>query len=60
MRVMRGHIFPLPRRLPALLSCLLLWIALPVLAAQHPVISDGMPGYQHTAWRVGQGAPGDI
>ncbi|MGG6342204.1 sensor histidine kinase [Stenotrophomonas indicatrix] len=60
MRVMRGHIFPLPRRLPALLSCLLLLIALPVLAAQHPVISDGMPGYQHTAWRVGQGAPGDI
>ena len=57
---MRGRPFPFLRRLPALLSCLLLLAALPVFAVQQPAVSDGMPGYQHTAWRVGQGAPGDI
>src|SRR6185437_16924653 len=57
---MRGRPFPFLRRLPALLSCLLLLTALPVFAVQQPAVSDGMPGYQHTAWRVGQGAPGDI
>ena len=56
---MRGRPFPFPHRLVALLSCLLL-IALPAFAEQRPVVAYGMPGYQHTAWRVGQGAPGDI
>lgn len=56
---MCGRPFPFLRRLPALLSCLLL-MALPAFAEQRPVVADGMPGYQHTAWRVGQGAPGDI
>ncbi|WP_416057299.1 triple tyrosine motif-containing protein [Stenotrophomonas maltophilia] len=59
MQPMRGRPFPFLRRLPALLSCLLL-LALPALAAQHPAAGNGLPGYQHTAWRVGQGAPGDI
>jgi len=59
MLPMRGRPLPLLRRLRALLSCLLL-IALPAFAEQRPVVADGMPGYQHTAWRVGQGAPGDI
>ncbi len=57
---MRGHPFPFQQRLPALLTCLLLLTALPALAVQHPVLSSGLPGYEHTAWRVGQGAPGDI
>lgn len=52
--------FPFLRRLPALLACLLLWTALPALAVQRPAVSSGLPGYEHTAWRVGQGAPGDI
>ena len=30
------------------------------LAAQHPPIHVGFTGYNHTAWRAGQGAPGDI
>lgn len=60
MQAMRGCPFPFLRRLPALLSCLLLSIALPASAVQRPAVSGGMPGYQHTAWRVGQGAPGDI
>jgi len=59
MLPMRGRPFPFQRRLPALLTCLLL-IALPAFAEQRPVVANGMPGYQHTAWRVGQGAPGDI
>ncbi|WP_303635815.1 sensor histidine kinase [Stenotrophomonas tuberculopleuritidis] len=60
MTAMRGRpLLPL-RCLPALLAWLLWLIALPVSATQHPAVSDGLPGYQHTAWRVGQGAPGDI
>lgn len=57
---MRGRPFPFLRRLPTLLTCLLLWTALPALAVQRPPVSGGLPGYEHTAWRVGQGAPGDI
>ncbi|WP_142806192.1 sensor histidine kinase [Stenotrophomonas maltophilia] len=60
MRTMRGRPFPFLRRLPALLTCLLLMTALPALAVQRPALSSGLPGYEHTAWRVGQGAPGDI
>ncbi|HFK2921493.1 TPA: two-component regulator propeller domain-containing protein [Stenotrophomonas maltophilia] len=60
MHPMRGRPFPFLRRLPALLTCLLLLTALPALAVQHPLSSSGLPGYEHTAWRVGQGAPGDI
>ncbi|HEL2979312.1 TPA: histidine kinase [Stenotrophomonas maltophilia] len=60
MRAMRGCPFPFLRRLPTLLTCLLLLTALPAFAVQHPVVSSGLPGYEHTAWRVGQGAPGDI
>ncbi|HFF6216942.1 MULTISPECIES: sensor histidine kinase [Stenotrophomonas] len=60
MRLMRGRPFPFLRRLPALLTCLLLLTALPALAVQHPLSGSGLPGYEHTAWRVGQGAPGDI
>ncbi|QBL41256.1 histidine kinase [Stenotrophomonas sp. ASS1] len=60
MRAMRGRPFPFLRRLPTLLTCLLLWTALPALAVQRPPVSGGLPGYEHTAWRVGQGAPGDI
>ncbi|MGF6416593.1 signal transduction histidine kinase/ligand-binding sensor domain-containing protein [Stenotrophomonas sp. AN71] len=57
---MRGRPFPFLHRLPTLLTCLLLWTALPALAVQRPPVSGGLPGYEHTAWRVGQGAPGDI
>lgn len=57
---MRGRPFPFLRRLPTLLTCLLLWTALPAFAVQRPPVSGGLPGYEHTAWRVGQGAPGDI
>ncbi|MDT3454246.1 two-component regulator propeller domain-containing protein [Stenotrophomonas pavanii] len=60
MRAMRGRPFPFLRRLPALLTCLLLLTALPALAVQRPPVSGGLPDYEHTAWRVGQGAPGDI
>ncbi|WP_111687415.1 sensor histidine kinase [Stenotrophomonas maltophilia] len=60
MRAMHRRPFPFLRRLPALLACLLLWTALPALAVQRPAVSSGLPGYEHTAWRVGQGAPGDI
>lgn len=56
---MRGRPLPFLRRLQALSICLLLF-ALPALAVQRPVVSGGLPGYEHTAWRVGQGAPGDI
>lgn len=57
---MRGRPFPFLRRLPTLLTCLLLLTALPALAVQRPPVSGGLPEYEHTAWRVGQGAPGDI
>lgn len=57
---MRGRPFPFLRRLPTLLTCLLLLTALPAFAVQRPPVSGGLPGYEHTAWRVGQGAPGDI
>lgn len=60
MRAMRGRPFPFLRRLPTLLTCLLLLTALPAFAVQRPPVSGGLPGYEHTAWRVGQGAPGDI
>ncbi|HEL4845148.1 MULTISPECIES: sensor histidine kinase [Stenotrophomonas] len=60
MRAMRGRPFPFLRRLPTLLTCLLLLTALPAFAVQRPPVSRGLPGYEHTAWRVGQGAPGDI
>ncbi|WP_313297508.1 triple tyrosine motif-containing protein [Stenotrophomonas sp.] len=60
MRAMRGRPFPFLRRLPTLLTCLLLLTALPAFAVQHPLVSGGLPVYEHTAWRVGQGAPGDI
>jgi signal transduction histidine kinase/ligand-binding sensor domain-containing protein len=60
MRCMHGCPFPSLRRLTALLMCLLLCIALPAHAVQRPAVSSGLPGYEHTAWRVGQGAPGDI
>ena len=55
MRAMRGRPFPF-LRLPALLTCLLLLTALPALAVQRPPVSGGLPDYEHTAWRVGQGA----
>ena len=57
---MRGRPFPFLRRLPTLLTCLLLLTALPAFAVQRPPVSGGLPDYEHTAWRVGQGAPGDI
>ncbi len=57
---MRGRPFPFLCRLPMLLTCLLLLTALPALAVQRPPVSGGLPDYEHTAWRVGQGAPGDI
>ncbi|WP_439448477.1 sensor histidine kinase [Stenotrophomonas sp. ATs4] len=60
MRAMRGRPFPFLRRLPTLLTCLLLLTALPAFAVQRPPVSGGLPDYEHTAWRVGQGAPGDI
>lgn len=60
MRGMRGRPFPFLCRLPTLLTCLLLLTALPALAVQRPPVSGGLPDYEHTAWRVGQGAPGDI
>ncbi|MCI1145295.1 sensor histidine kinase [Stenotrophomonas muris] len=60
MRAMRGRPFPLQRHLRTLLTCLLLLTALPALAVQRPPVSGGLPDYEHTAWRVGQGAPGDI
>ncbi|MDW7601470.1 two-component regulator propeller domain-containing protein, partial [Stenotrophomonas maltophilia] len=60
MRAMRGRPFPFLRRLPALLTCLLLLTSLPAFAVQRPPVSGGLPDYEHTAWRVGQGAPGDI
>lgn len=57
---MRGRPFPFLCRLPTLLTCLLLLTALPALAVQRPPVSGGLPDFEHTAWRVGQGAPGDI
>ncbi|WP_242893718.1 sensor histidine kinase [Stenotrophomonas maltophilia] len=60
MRAMRGRPFPSVRRLPTLLTCLLLLTSLPAFAVQRPPVSGGLPDYEHTAWRVGQGAPGDI
>lgn len=57
---MRGRPFPFLCRLPTLLTCLLLLTSLPALAVQRPPVSGGLPDYEHTAWRVGQGAPGDI
>ncbi len=57
---MRVRPFPSQRHLPTLLTCLLLLTALPALAVQRPPVSGGLPDYEHTAWRVGQGAPGDI
>ncbi|MFV1845114.1 triple tyrosine motif-containing protein [Stenotrophomonas maltophilia] len=60
MPAMRGRPFPFQHRLPALLACLLLLISLQAFAVQRPLLSSGLPGYEHTAWRVGQGAPGDI
>lgn len=57
---MLGRPHPVRRRLPALLTLLLLLTALPAFAVQHPVMASGLQGYEHTAWRVGQGAPGDI
>ncbi|HAL22856.1 MAG TPA: histidine kinase, partial [Stenotrophomonas sp.] len=46
--------------LQGLICCLSLALPATALAVQQPPVSTGMPGYQHTAWRVGQGAPGDI
>ncbi|AWH25605.1 sensor histidine kinase [Stenotrophomonas sp. YAU14D1_LEIMI4_1] len=46
--------------LQGLICCLSLALPAMALAVQQPPVSTGMPGYQHTAWRVGQGAPGDI
>lgn len=48
--------------MPVLLACAAL-TALPVSAQQTaplPPATAGLPGYQHSAWRVGQGAPGDV
>ena len=41
------------------LAVLFMAFACPVAASALPA-SQGMPGFQHSAWRVGQGAPGDI
>ncbi|MEG2804304.1 two-component regulator propeller domain-containing protein, partial [Stenotrophomonas sp.] len=42
------------RRLPG--RCAMLWL----LLACWPALADGLADYEHTAWVVGQGAPGDI
>src|SRR5690606_30256121 len=47
-----------------LLQVALLWVALPMAARAAlpvpPQAQAGLPGFQHSAWRVGQGAPGDV
>lgn len=62
----------MPPALPPLLrhvsTCLLqvalLWVAMPMAARAAlpvpPQAQAGLPGFQHSAWRVGQGAPGDV
>ncbi len=53
---------------PAFISRLLQGLFLAALLAvcstghaeQHPPVHVGFTGYNHTAWRAGQGAPGDI
>lgn len=56
---------PLLRHLcTCLLRVVLLWVAVPMAARAAPPVPPqaqaGLPGFQHSAWRVGQGAPGDV
>lgn len=44
----------------ALLLVVFFTLSPPGLAQQHPSPGTGFTGYHHTAWRAGQGAPGDI
>ena len=54
LSLFRGH------AMRALLLVVLSTLAPPGLAQQHPPPATGFTGYHHTAWRAGQGAPGDI
>ncbi len=50
-----------PRRsLRGLLLSALLAVCPVAWATQNPPVHAGFSGYNHTAWRAGQGAPGDI